>query len=169
VWLGCLECSSNGLLVGGWYAAESADLVTSSALHGQPITAGTHEEMWVGDHEGLPTRGESSPAEVARLARRIAELGEAQRAAFVAWIATGGFVVDRDGLPCVAEFEERFCGTWGSFGEYAEQLADDIGLLDDVPDHVSRYFDWDAWTRDLEFDYTVETAPDGGVFVFRVM
>jgi antirestriction protein len=39
--------------------------------------------------------------------------------------------------------------------------------LSGVPDDVARYFDWAAWTRDLAFDYTVEDAPGGGVFVFR--
>ena len=45
--------------------------------------------------------------------------------------------------------------------------ADDIGLLDGVPEEIARYFDWSAWTRDLAMDYSVYDDPEGGVFVFR--
>ena len=81
---------------------------------------------------------------------------------------SGDYVEEDDGLPSVSDFEERYCGEWGSFREYAEQLADDIGLLNDVREEIARYFDWDAWARDLMFDYTTEDAP-AGVYVFRVM
>ena len=51
--------------------------------------------------------------------------------------------------------------------EYAENLADDIGLLADMPEEIARYFDWQAWSRDLAFDYSTYGNPEGGVFVFR--
>lgn len=53
------------------------------------------------------------------------------------------------------------------FRDYAEDLADDIGLLNDAPEELARYFNWDAWTRDLAFDFTTSPAPGGGVFVFQ--
>jgi len=56
---------------------------------------------------------------------------------------------------------------WDSFDDYAYQLADDLCLLDGIPEEVSRYFHWDAWIWDLNFDYTVHDDPDGGVFIFR--
>ena len=37
------------------------------------------------------------------------------------------------------------------------------------PEEAKRYFDWDAWIRDQEFDYTVADAVDSGVFVFRTL
>ena len=59
---------------------------------------------------------------------------------------------------------------WESFREYAEQLADDTGMMTDWPEEAARYFDWASWTRDLAFDFTVVDAPavEGyGVYVFR--
>ena len=48
----------------------------------------------------------------------------------------------------VSDFEERFCGTWGSFLDYAETLAEEIGLIpQDAPEELVRYFNWVAWTR----------------------
>jgi antirestriction protein len=90
-----------------------------------------------------------------------------QADAVAAWISNGAFGVDGDGLPDPSDFDEAYAGEWGSFREYAEELADDIGMLGDVPEEVARYFDWDRWTRDLAYDYTTEPAPNGGVYVFR--
>ena len=56
---------------------------------------------------------------------------------------------------------------WPSFREYAEELADDIELLDGVPEAITRYFDWDGWVYDLRFDYRTEQVPNGGLYVFR--
>jgi len=33
--------------------------------------------------------------------------------------------------------------------EFAEELADSIGLLDEVPDNLKRYFDMESFARDL--------------------
>ena len=65
-------------------------------------------------------------------------------------------------LPSISDFEERYQGHWDTFAEYAENLAG-------VPEEIARYFDWQAWARDLAMDYSVHAAPVGGVFVFRVM
>lgn len=167
VWIGCFACYNSGRLVGDWYDAINADEITTSQLHGRTITPGAHEELWCFDHENLPFTGECSPSEAAELARVIDEVPEHERQAFLAWVLSDDYVEDGDGLPSTSDFEERFAGEWGSFREYAGQFADDIGLLADVPEEIARYFDWDSWSRDLEFDYSVEDAPEGGVSVFR--
>lgn len=69
----------------------------------------------------------------------------------------------------MSDFEERYCGTWPSFRDYAENLADDIALLDGMPDETTRYFDWQAWTSDLAFGYAICDARVGGVHVFRTI
>lgn len=168
VWIGCFQCYNEGKLVGDWYDAVDADEITTSALHGRKIQPETHEELWVMDHENLLITGECSPHDAAELAGVMEEVPEGDRAALIAWVLSGDYVEDGEGLPSISDFEERYCGEWVSFREYAEQLGDDIGLLDDVPEEIARYFDWDAWTRDLMFDYTTEDAPTS-VYVFRVM
>ncbi len=100
----------------------------------------------------LPPRGECSPHEAAQLARVVEEAHESDREAFLVWALSGDQIEDGDGLPSVSEFEERYCGTWPSFRDYAENLADDVALLDGIPDEIARYFDWRAWARDLAFD-----------------
>lgn len=168
VWIGCLACYNNGHLVGDWFDAAVADEVTVADVHGAVPPQGVHEEIWVFDTDSMPGPAEEmSPHEATQRAQRLAELPEHERDAFAAWWASGNHVEDHEGLPLYADFEERFCGAWDSFREYAEHLADEIGLLNEVPDEVARYFDWAAWTRDLAFDYQPLPAADGGVYVMR--
>ena len=94
------------------------------------------------------------------------EVGEEQWSALLAWVETGCYIACDD-LPSVSDFEERYCGCWDSFEDYAYQLAEDTCLMEDWPEEAKRFFDWEAWTRDLKFDYTVADAPDGGVFIYR--
>ena len=97
----------------------------------------------------------------------LAEVDEHLRPALCAWVESGDYVAEGTGdLPSISDFEERYQGHWDTFAEYAENLADDIGLLADVPEEIARYFDWRSWTRDLAMDYSVHGNPEGGVFVF---
>lgn len=170
VWIGCLACYNAGRLVGDWFAAIDAAGVTTYDLHGAHSRTDSHDELWVMDLENLLTHEEMSPAEAARQAECLAAVDERLRPALIAWVRSGDYVAEGAGdLPSLPDFEERYCGEWDSFRDYAESLADDIGLLDGVPEEIARYFDWRSWTRDLEFDYSTCDNPEGGVFVFRVM
>lgn len=64
-------------------------------------------------------------------------------------------------------FEEAYAGEWEDTEEFAGQLSDDLlGLPENHPGY--RYFDLDAFTRDLFMgDYTAHAAEGGGVYVFR--
>lgn len=152
--------------MGDWYDVEDAGEVIPEDLHGHPTS---HEELWVFDLEGFPRgTGEISPTAVVSWGELFEEVGEAQwDAAILAWVETGCHVVDADDLPCASDFVDRFCGSWDSEQDYAAHLADELGIWDEVPEHLHSYFDIDAWWRDERFNYTVADAPDGGVFIFR--
>lgn len=111
----------------------------------------------------------SDPANVpsGALAEWLEAFPEWQADAVAAWIGSGNFGTDGDGLPNASDFEDAYAGEWNTFREYADNLADDLGMLVGIPEEVARYFDWDLWTRDLAYDYVTEPAPSGGVFVFR--
>ena len=170
VWIGCLQCYNKGTLVGDWFDAVDADYVTPSALHGREIAPETHEDLWCFDHENIPVRGEMDPLTAAAWGRCLAEVDDSLRPALCAWVESGDYVAEGTGsLPSISDFEERYQGHWDTFAEYAENLADDIGLLADVPEEIARYFDWRSWTRDLAFDYSTYDDPEGGVFVISVL
>ena len=170
-WIGCLACYNAGSLVGDWFNAEIADEVTLADVHeGSGFDYAECEELWVMDHENIPVRGEFGVLEATEWGRVYTEVGPEHWPALCAWVESGDYVAEGTGdLPSISDFEERYQGHWESFREYAEQLADDIGLLADVPEEIARYFDWQAWSRNLAFDYSTYGNPEGGVFVFRVL
>lgn len=68
-----------------------------------------------------------------------------------------------------ATFTDSYAGEWDSFREYAEDLAEGLGMLAEVPEWAQPYFDWDKFTHDLTFDHDVLDAPGSGVYVFRAV
>lgn len=80
------------------------------------------------------------------LIREYAELDEDEQEAFDAFLAYKG--AGRE--DCVFEdFREAYCGKWSSEEDFAEQLAEDCGMLHDVPENLRCYFDWSKFARDL--------------------
>jgi len=45
--------------------------------------------------------------------------------------------------------EEAYQGSWGSDSEFAEQLLEDCGDLNEIPESLRYYFDFEAYARDL--------------------
>ena len=170
VYVACLASYNNGTLHGAWINLEGADADTiqeeiDAMLAASP--APDAEEYAIHDHEGLCglLSGESASAdELAEIAEAIEEIGD-DAEAFEAYCNCYG----ANGAPSdlVEQFREAFQGVWGSEQDFAENLADDTGLLDDAPETLRTYFDWEAWTRDLFMggDYSSHDV-SGGVAVF---
>ena len=163
VWIGCLACYNEGQLTGHWYDAVDAADVLPSDLHGVPTD---HEEMWVMDTENLPISGETDPRTAAKWGAIVEAVDPQWRGAFLAWIDEEGYD-DPDDVPDRAGFYELLLGEWPSFDEFAEEIVRDTGMLDGVPDQVSRYFDYESFARDLAYDYVVIDSPSYTVWVFQ--
>lgn len=67
------------------------------------------------------------------------------------------------------EFEDSYAGLWQSFREFADDLADQTILSsEDRESTLARYFDWEMFARDLEYDYFTVDDPDSfRVHVYR--
>ena len=169
VFAACLHHYASGALVGIWADADEAETITLADVHrGQlPVEPGCGE-IWCLDLDGFPDGvGEMGLMEAQAWGDAYDELEPHLWPMLNAWVESGAYVACGNGsVPVVSDAVDRFRGQWDSFREYAEELADDIGLLAGADEAVARYFDWDAWTRDLAFDHTVMPAADGGVFVF---
>ncbi|MCG7451115.1 MULTISPECIES: antirestriction protein ArdA [Corynebacterium] len=120
---------------------------------------------------GVPEGYSIEPVNVEAWTAAYEQIGYTLWPAFCRWAEDGVVVEDMDNVPDVATFEEQFCGWWPSFYEYALNLAEDTGLMEDTdPDSPLRtYFDWDSWVSDLAYDYAVTAtdAREGGVFIYR--
>lgn len=166
-WIGCLACYNAGRLVGDWYDAAMARDVTPREIHGGRSTS--HEELWCLDLDGdWPVSREMSPHEATEWAECVDEVDEHLRPALAAWVRSGSYTAQgHSDLPVVSDFTEAYAGEWDSFADYADQLIEDLGVLDQVPDELRGHFDTRAYARDLAMDYTVEPTGHGGVYVFR--
>jgi antirestriction protein len=69
---------------------------------------------------------------------------------FAAWFNVGANITDLEEL--IQEHQDRYQGEWYSVRDYAENYAEDTGMLAGLPDHLARYFDFQAFADDLEHD-----------------
>jgi antirestriction protein len=71
----------------------------------------------------------------------------------------------------VEQFEEAYCGEWESLGDYAEELATDIGEVTETQLAMWPFtcIDWEQAGRELELGGEVwsAAAPLGRVWMFR--
>lgn len=67
-----------------------------------------------------------------------------------------------------SRFQDAYAGEWESFCAFADDLADDIYSEAIRAFGNGNYFDYDAFARDLQYDYYWTASADGGgVYVFR--
>lgn len=169
-WVGCVACYSTGRLVGQWFPAADLDVVTLDDVHeGTDGPWPECEELDIFDSENLPHNANLTLDGVAAWGDTYTQLitdGHAEWWTPYVALADDWHAVDPDDCT-ITQFTDRYRGCWPSFAEYAHDLADEIELTDGWPDTAERYFNWDAWIRDLKYDYAVIDAPEGGVFIYE--
>lgn len=124
-------------------------------------TVPTAEEWAIHDYEGFEGIKLSEHEDidtVAELAEAVEEHGEPFA---IWWNNENRSDVD------VERFQEQYRGTYRTLEDYASQLVDDMGYLQNCPDVVKNYFDYEAFARDLELGGDIWTERGGdGVYVF---
>lgn len=86
-------------------------------------------------------------------------------AAFIAFRECNDF---NDVTDALAAFNDAYQGTYGSLEDWAEQFAEETGLLDSIPENLRYYFDFEAYARDAEISGDILSLhmPGGLVAVF---
>lgn len=170
IYVASLSDYNNGHLHGVWLdAAREPDEVEADiqAMLAQSQQPGA-EEFAIHDYDnfGVCRIHEYDTIElVSRIARGISEHGDA----FSAWAEVNEGAPER-----FDDFTDAYRGHYTSLTEYAEQLIDDLGYVDELdrllPESLRGYarIDTDALGRDLVLggDIYVMPAPDGGVWIF---
>jgi len=124
------------------------------------------EEWAIHDTEGLPDCiGEFSGLEPVAAFVELVEDYSYLDAGELAEIVTdfGSVEAARDAL------EDGFCGIYDSFRDYADEYADEmiIACHDQQSGIIARYFDYDAFARDLAMDMHTIDLKSGRVAVFH--
>ena len=76
------------------------------------------------------------------------------------------------GITTAIDFEDKFEAEFEDYGnnclaEYAENMAEECGYLDRVPDFLKNHIDWEAvWNCELRYDYT-ELQFNENTYLFR--
>lgn len=167
IYAACLASYNAGRLYGAWITPSSDPEAIrediAAMLAGSP--APDAEEYAIHDYDGFPNMGEyPSIDEVARMAALFEEFDHIDaddlRAIMDNW--HGDVTETADNL------RDNFAGIFDTFREYADDAADEMlaahGIKDDSI--AARYFDYDAWARDLALEMTVIDCPSG-VAVFH--
>ena len=173
VCVSCMACHNEGRGLGKWITAEQAAAeVDAEAItyggQGEAMTYGSGaafvgckrcggDEWDAVDVENTP-HGFRELREFYVNAAALVELADFVDvdafAIFAAWFNAGGHITDLEEL--IAEYQDRYHGEWLSMRDYAESYAEDSGMLQGLPDHLARYFDFDAFASDLEHDLYYE-------------
>lgn len=168
-WFGCLNCYNSGRLVGHWFDATDAADVDLAAVHtgsGVAWRRAGCEEILALDLDGeWPIRAEIDAVTAAKWAEVYKEVTPTHWPAFCA-LSRSEHITDPENVDAQA-FIDRYRGEWGSWRDYVENLVDDLSLFDALPEDLRSYVDLDKYGRDLAHGYTVEDAPNGGVYVFE--
>jgi antirestriction protein len=159
VWVGCLGCYNSGNLNGVWVdGSEASEVVAVAGLATLENVGGYiaprckmcfGDEFWVFDHEnfGGLISGECSPQEAQEKAELLESIEEDRREAFIEYAEhVGAEYAD------VRRFEDAYMGQYDEAEDFARELLESTGDLSG-DSFLSRYFDWEAYTRDLFFDY----------------
>jgi len=176
VWVGSLAGYNAGRLVGAW-----VDLTNKSAaevwdearelmrpqIAGWMTEAEAFDECTCMDTDNLAglVHGECSIEEAVAAAELIGSLPS-----WVPLSAVTAYVLIYSDLSIgvkdfsLSEFEDAYRGEYSSEQDYAEQLIDDTGMLDAMPENLRNYFDYEAFTRDMFMDGY--SFIDGHVFTY---
>ncbi|WP_159953195.1 antirestriction protein ArdA [Rhizobium sp. 18065] len=161
----CLASYNNGRLHGRWIDAtsdvEEMQEEITAMLKVSPIRGA--EEWAVHDYENLPTTlgeypGLQTIADFVELAEEH-DLTGSDFGAVVAHFGTVEYAAE--------ELRNHYSGTYPSFKDYAEEMADESlaahGIKDDHP--LAQFFDYEAYARDLTHSCSAVEV-NNGVMVF---
>ena len=157
IYVANLGAYNAGRLVGRWLdLTELKDIdelkkVVDIIANTNPVYG---DEWAIHDYSNFPDMGEYPDLEkVIEVAEIVEEHGFNKINAFLEIYS----IEDLD------NFEESYNGEWSSFQDYAEDFFDSCY---EVPENISNYIDYEAFARDLSYDYNEVDNPSGGVFVF---
>ena len=160
VYVGTYAKYNGGSIKGAWLDLEdlgSADAF-EAACHKLHADEDDPEFMFQ-DFEGFPREfyGESC------LDERLWDWINADEREREVWMAYIDNVLPEAHL---SDAEDAFMGEGESETDWAQQWADDTGMLAEVPENLRHYFDWDAWVRDCKCEGMVFVRTGGRVLVF---
>jgi len=161
VWIGCLAAYNSGRLHGEWVEipddAEELRAEIKRVLNKSPEPMA--DEWAFMDYEYVPSTFGENPdlQELCDYASLYNAHGE----------AVTGFI-EIFGLGNLDEFADYYVGCYDSFDDFAYEDADEVIACNssEGSEFLQRYFDYEAYSRDLSYDFS-HWDGDNGTYIFR--
>jgi antirestriction protein len=161
IYVACLSSYNSGYLHGSWIVpktdAEELQAQIDEVLKTSPVADA--EEWAIHDYDNFPNLGEYPDLD------KIIEVQEAINEHDIDKV--NGFL-ELWSIDDLSHIDDAFYGEYGSFKEFAETFADEtIEGLSDGNSTLARYFDYDAFERDLNYDFNETDASGGNVYIWN--
>jgi antirestriction protein len=164
IYVACLAAYNNGQLHGEWIDAtqdpEDIQAEVSAMLAASPQP--NAEEWAIHDYclGGISIGEWESFENVSKIANLVEEHG----AAFAAYVDHMGLEYSAQDWDATQEgFEESYRGEYSSMADFAEEYVSEIN---EIPEYLQCYIDWEKFGHDLEIDDFFTADADSGVYVF---
>jgi antirestriction protein len=161
LYVGTYAKYNNGSIKGAWlnlddYSDKDAFLEACKELH----TDEADPEFMFQDYEGFP-RCYYNESHVPDALWEWIELDDDDKTMLEAYIEQ----VDQSGD--IDKAREAFMGKADTKAAFAEQWLEDTCALEGVPDVLKRYFDYEAYARDMEHEGITFVRLNGELWVFN--
>lgn len=151
---------NEGKLVGKWVELPCDNWekeLRSIGVSDEPDENGEYyEEYFITDYDtdipGLKIGEYDNLDELNEFAERVERLDSSEK------IALRGFLKNGSSLEDALEDVENinYAIYWGCYDmeDVAREIVEEIGMLQGIPDEIARYFDYEAYGRDLDLERT---------------
>ncbi|MCY8256473.1 antirestriction protein ArdA [Bacillus spizizenii] len=151
IWVGNLGKYNEGDLVGEWFTlpADMEEIEEAIGLNEE------YEEYYIADFEAPFTIGQHDCIDsLNEIAERIDGMEDYEIEAAAELVGIGAVADFEDGLNEVEDGRVYFYHDCNTMEEVAMEIINETGMLDEVPDKVAMYFDYEAYARDLQIEST---------------
>ena len=160
IYVGTYGKYNNGNITGAWLSL--AEHGTAEEFYDAARKLHKHEhdpELMFQDFENFPREFYGESGCDSRLWEWLA-LDKHDREIVAAWLDRMG------GSDSIEYILGCFVGTADTWEDFVLESVNAMGLLDELPNHLQSYFDFDAYGRNLRHSYTVADT-NGAVWVFH--
>lgn len=123
------------------------------------------EEVMISDYEGIKCSEYDNIFDINEQAEEIENLQDYEQEALEALIDDG--YAFEEALDIVTSGDYMYYRNCEDMTDVAMQYIEETGLLNDIPEHLQNYFDYEAYGRDLSYEGHFIAINSGYIEVIR--
>ena len=136
-----------------------------SAVIKQVQTESGAEETIISDHEYIDCSEYDNPYTVNATAAELEKLDDEERDVYEIMTEECGYS-HTEALEAIADGRYRYYYNAENMEDVAWEIVEECGLLANVPEEMQRYFDYEAYGRDLDIEGHFYTVDKGIIEIF---